>query len=426
MDDVDWRDCMEGWTQPLLPQGEGDFFSWPLLTDLFPWQHSGAQFKWTWPIAPDVSTLGARWTELVNAQPEERATLLHESRDRKVDRSYPALSGESARLPALATLDTDAHPPRIARFAYRSFDRQHCLADGRVGDFLRPVLWRTLSSKQLFLTSLLSGLLDDGPAVTLTDLVPDLHYFRGSFGGKDVIPLWRDSAAVCPNVTAGLLASVGAQFGNMLAPEDLLAYVHAILAAPSYTTRFFEELEIPGPRVPITTDATLFERAAGLGRRLIWLHTYGERLVPPGGRARRIPQGAARYEKPIRATEASFPTSHSYDETTRELRVGEGVFAPVSPEVRAFSVSGLDVVGSWLDYRMKDGAGRRSSPLDEIRPTVWPASFTKELLELLWVLEHTVALGPDLDATLDSIVAGETIPANELPQPTDEERAPPD
>ncbi len=35
--------------------------------------------------------------------------------------------------------------------------------------------------------------------------VPDLHQFRGSFGGKDAIPLWRDAAATQPNVTAGLL-----------------------------------------------------------------------------------------------------------------------------------------------------------------------------------------------------------------------------
>ena len=201
-----------------------------------------------------------------------------------------------------------------------------------------------------------------------------------------------------------------------------MAYCYALLAAPSYTARFFEELEIPGPRIPVTTDAALFERAVELGRRLIWLHTYGERFVPPGERARRIPQGAARYEKPIPATEAGFPTSHGYDEATRELRVGDGVFAPVSPEVRAFSVSGLDVVGSWLDYRMKDGAGRRSSPFDAIRPTIWPESFTKELLELLWVLEHTVALGPELDATLDAVVAAPTIQATELPQPTDAER----
>ena len=99
--------------------------------------------------------------------------------------------------------------------------------------------------------------------------------------------------------------------------------------------------------------------------------------------------------------------------------------APVSPEVRAFEVSGLDVIGSWLDYRMKGGAGRKSSPLDDIRPTIWPEAFSKELLELLWVLERTVALGPDLDSLLEDVISGETIPADALPQPSEAERKPP-
>ena len=38
------------------------------------------------------------------------------------------------------------------------------------------------------------------------------------------------------------------------------------------------------------------------------------------------------------------------------------------------------------------------------------------------MLEHTVALGPELDATLDAVVAAPTIQATELPQPTDAER----
>ncbi len=425
VEDVESRECMSGWTQPFLPSGEGDFFSWPLLTDIFPWQHSGAQYKRTWPIAPDPESLNLRWVKLLEADGNTQRVLFRESRDRHLDRAYPALAATEPKLPPIAALDASSSAPGTTRYAYRSFDREHCLADSRLGDFLRPVLWRTLSARQLFLTSLLSGLLGDGPAAVITNLIPDMDHFRGSFGAKHVVPLWRDTACTHPNITAGLLDDVAGRLRREVSPEDLLAYCYAVLAAPSYTTRFFEELEIPGPRVPLTLDPNLFDRAVSLGRRLIWLHTYGERMVPRGERARRVPQGTARYEKPIPSTEAGYPATHAYDEEARELRVGEGVFAPVAPEVVSFSVSGLDVVGSWLGYRMRDGAGRRSSTLDEIRPTVWPESFTTELLELLWVLEHTVALGPELDATLDAVVAGPTIATADLPQPTDEERMAP-
>ena len=48
---VTWRDCPDVWQAPFRPAGEGDYFGWPLQADLMPWQHSGAQFKRTWPIA---------------------------------------------------------------------------------------------------------------------------------------------------------------------------------------------------------------------------------------------------------------------------------------------------------------------------------------------------------------------------------------
>lgn len=75
---------------------------------------------------------------------------------------------------------------------------------------------------------------------------------------------------------------------------------------------------------------------------------------------------------------------------------------------------------------MRDGTGKRSSELDRIRPTTWPAAFTEELLHLLWIVEHTVALGPQLDAILSRIVDGEQIAADALPRPSASERKPPE
>jgi hypothetical protein len=43
---------------------------------------------------------------------------------------------------------------------------------------------------------------------------------------------------------------------------------------------------------------------------------------------------------------------------------------------------------------MRDPKGKRSSPLDEIRPERWTGAFTTELLELLWILEATIAEYP--------------------------------
>jgi Type ISP C-terminal specificity domain len=79
-------------------------------------------------------------------------------------------------------------------------------------------------------------------------------------------------------------------------------------------------------------------------------------------------------------------------------------FAPVGPEVYNFEVSGLKVVQSWLGYRMKKAKGKKSPPLDDIRPEKWTGEFTTELLELLWVLEATVARYPAQAELLAAVV----------------------
>ena len=420
--DLEWQECFDGWAEPFLPHGRGNYFAWPLLTDLFPWQHSGAQFKRTWPIGETTGVLENRWREFLRLDGVARRTAFRESRDRKVNEQYAALTG-NGRLPALASLPADAPTPQISRYGYRSFDRQFAFADSRLGDYLRPVYWKIENDRQVYLTSLITNVLGIGPAATVSALVPDLHYFCGR-GGKDVIPLWRDAEATQANITGGLLTALVPQLGEV-APEDFFAYCYALLAMPAYVETYSEELTVPGPRVPVTRDRKLFQQAVALGRNLIWLHTYGERFVPPRQRAGTITKGKTSYKKPVSVEPDKYPEDFSYNDSSQILRVGDGEFSGVSKALWDFSVSGLQVVHSWLSYRMKGGYGRSSSPLDEIRPQNWTAEMSRELLELLWVLEATVAMFPELKQTLEAVIAGETFRADELPQPTAGERKPP-
>ncbi len=422
--DLEWSDCPTDWHAAFLPRATGNYWSWPLLTDVFPWQHTGVEMKRTWPIGQSADLLDRRWRKLVTSDPFDRAALFHQTRDRSIDRRYPSLFGARPDLPPISTLTASSAPDRVARYAYRSFDRQYVLADGRLGDFLRPPLWTVAGPQQIYFTSQLVGVLGEGPSAAVTAQVPDRHHFSGR-GGKDVIPLWRDAAATEPNVTDGLLDLLAQELGCPVSPEDLFAYAYGVLASPSYVERFSEELTIPGPRIPLTRDPALFAEAVELGRRLIWLHTYGTRFVPDSERAGVVPQGSARAIVAVPDTGADYPEQFSYDEPSRTVHVGKGAFGPVAPEVWSFSVSGLEVVRSWLAYRMKDGAGRRSSPLDDIRPERWTPAFTEEFLELLWVLEATLAMYPALKSLLDRIVAGPTFTAAELPSPTEAQRAAP-
>ena len=416
--DLDWRECMSEWDAPFQVAGDSPYFGWPTVPNLFPWQHSGVVLKRTWPIGETRGLLTRRWQHLLESSRRERATLFRETVDGKIDREYPALVPGDAS-DAIATLAEGARIPRVEPYAFRSLDRQWVMADARVGARMRPELWRSHGPQQTYLTGLLTQMLGHGAATMAAAMVPDLHHFRGSFGDKGVVPLYRDADATEPNVTGGLLEGIAELHGAMVSPERFFAYAYGILAQPSYVERFWDELEQPPPRLPITKDASLFARVADLGEQLLNLHTYGERFRGPGRGD--TPQGKARCTKEV--PPVPLPEGHSYDAETRTLHVGDGEFAPVSPEVYGYSISGFHVVKSWLDRRKQNRSGRKSSPLDEIRPERW--EFAEELLQLLWVLEETVRLQPEGAALLDEVCASDLFTADELPTPRDEERQPP-
>ncbi len=412
-----WQVCPDDWTAPFLPVPDTPYAKWPLLTDIFPWQENGMQFKRSWPISESPEVLMKRWVALLATA--SRGALFKESRDRKVSKSYPGLDG-GGKLPALGALLPTTAPPEPQRIAYRSFDRQWALVDGRLGDFLRPVIHQTYGPKQVFLTSLLTEVLGEGPAAVATALIPDLHHFRGSFGGAHVVPLWRDAAGTKANVTEGVLLLLSGTYGRGVTAEELFAFAYAVLATPRYVRHFWEELRNPGPRLPLPKDGKLFSKLAAAGRELVWLHTFGERFVPTGKRAGEVPPGKAKCLVGTPTAAADYPEDYEYDPSTQELRVGKGRFGGVRREVWEYGVSGLQVLDSWLGYRMKKRSGKKSSPLDEIRPTSW--SFDGELLELLWVLDATVDRLPKIAALFDELMAAEHFPATAFPMPTDAER----
>ncbi|GEM49661.1 type ISP restriction/modification enzyme [Deinococcus cellulosilyticus] len=412
-EDLDWKSCFTDWQAPFVPEGEGDYFSYPELTSIFPWQHAGIKLHRTFPIAPDPQTLQLRLQSFI-ASPE-KSKIFKETRDRKVALKYPDFKGKKQK-PLQDLKDLTEVP--IVRYGYRTFDRLWIMADTRFGDLFRAALWNTQSQQQVFLTSSLSEILGTGPAASVTALAPDIHHFSGR-GAKDIVPLWRNTAATEPNITQGVLKTLEEEFKHPVTPEDLFAYVYGILATPEYVEQFSEELTIPGPRIPITKDFELFRKVVSIGRTLIGWHTYGERF---GGTKAK---GKARVQKAISSEPDGYPEKFSYDASTQTLTVGEGEIHPVSSEIFNFSVSGLEVVKSWLSYRMKERSGKKSSPLDEITSEVWTQEMTLELLELLWLLEKTIEQYPNMNQLLKQIIATDNFDATEFPEPTDAEKAPP-
>ena len=429
--DFVWQDCLNEWQAPFKPAGIGEYFTWPKLTDLMPWQHSGVQLKRTWPIAPDKETLKRRWRALLTAP--DRGEAFRETGDRTVDGMYRTLLTADVSSTPIAKLPGNAPVPKIERYAYRSFDRQSIIADGRLMSRPRPPLWRVHNRQQVYITSLFTQPLSLGPALNACAYIPDLDYFRGSYGAKAVMPLYRDAEALYHNFTPGLIELLVNEYSRNVTPEELLAYIYGVLAQPAFTERFHTELAKRMLCVPMTKNKDLFEKIVVKGQYLLWLHTYGERFTGTERPRGRVPRGKARCVQGVADKPDMYPESFSYDPSTKQLLVGTsffepvgtGVFEPVEPSVWDFEVSGLKVVRSWLGYRMREGKGRKSSPLDIIRPELWTAQFTTELLELLWVLEATLAAYPEQAQLLDAVLKGPLFTAPDLPDVPDHARKPP-
>ncbi|MCK6519535.1 hypothetical protein L6R46_31280 [Myxococcota bacterium] len=355
--------------------------------------------------------------------------MLVETGDRTVQRSYTKLLPTHVDADPLVSLTPNHPAPPIIRYGYRSFDRQWIVADVRIGDRLRPPLWEVSSNSNLYLAAMMTDQIGAGPSLTVSGYIPDLHYFCGR-GGKDVMPLYRDAKAEEPNITRGLLTKLGRQLSRPAPkPEALAAYVYAVLSSPRVQERFAEALKTPGPRVPMTADAALWDEAVALGTWLLWLHTYAERLQDKAkGRGRYVPfVPGLDWQEPVR-TMPETPKDLHYDAETQVLSVGDGRVGGVAPEVWEFTVSGMPVVKKWLAYRTQKGAGKATSSesaLDHIRPTAWADEWNDELLELLRVLTLTVEKHAEQASLVDRICDGPLIPASELPKPKDTERKPP-
>ncbi|KLR59932.1 N-6 DNA Methylase [Actinobacteria bacterium IMCC26207] len=427
LDSSDWTEVSGGPHSPFTPSsGAAGWTEHPALIDLLPWQQPGCKFGRTWPIAPDSEVLTQRWDRFTDSDdPADRATcFVTPTSGRRVDTRVGGLK-------RLLDEPVGGSPPRIVRYGYRSFDRQWAFDDPRMAKTESPSLWAAMPPSQVFLVSKPTHPLGGGPAATVTTAVPDLHYFRGSFGGKDIIPLYRDAAGT-PNVDPATLEAIGAVHtasdpsAMASSPEDLFSYCYAVLAGANYTERFVDELETPGPRVPLTADPQLFEEVAQFGRRLLWLHTFGERFAD--GVTGSVRHEDVRVVVPVTQIPAT-PKQVGYDADRQQLIVGDGRIGGVAPEVWEFEVSGMPVLKKWLGYRTAKGAGKATSsksPLDHIRPTEWLEEWTEELLDLVSILRTTLELQPVGVDLLDRVCAGPLIAASDLPPVPPELRKPPE
>ncbi|MET7357831.1 type ISP restriction/modification enzyme [Streptomyces sp. NPDC005562] len=415
LDDPDWQDCIAGPADPFLPQGSDLWTSAPGLGDLMPWSSRGVTPGRVWVYAPDEATLRTRWRIFLGADESGRKDLFGEARDRTVDSRVTPLAGTTGY--DTTPLRREQRPqPEAVQVGYRSFDRQLIMPDHRLMVVARPDLWRVRGDSQVFTVEQNAHQIVNGPALTFSALIPDMDYFNGRSGC--VRPLYRDMRGDTPNVAPGLLELLARRLGGRVSAEDLLAYVAGVVSHPAYTERFRADLEDPGVRVPLTSDAQLWCRGVGIGRRVLWLHTYGDRFADPvEGRSReklRLSTHRPRCVVEIPDTKDQMPQVLRYEPEDQRLWIGEGCIAPVPPTTRAYQVSGMNVLDKWFGYRRREPAGKRRLELDRVVAQRWSPEWTTELLTLLNILGLLVQGEPAQRALLEDVCSGPLISVQEL------------
>jgi type ISP restriction-modification system protein len=343
-----------------------------------------------------------------------RITGIAESRDWDIDRRVKPLPGVAAAATNLA--EETEPPPRPIRVAYRSFDRQWLIPDSRLLVRPRPPLWAVRDERQVYVTEKSNHPIDCGPGLTFTDLIPDIQHYNARSGR--VYPLLQGPDD--PNPLPGLLRVLRNRISPDASAQDLLAYVAGVVGHGGYTRRFRDELQQPGIRVRLTGKPTLWAEAVELGRTVVWLHTFGHRLIDPSagwphGLEQLLADHGPRVLTAIPDGPEDRPDALSHEPDRQVLRVGASEIGPVSPAVFGYEVAGMRVIPHWFEYRRRHPRHkRRSSALDDENGAEWSPTLTEELLRLLTVLDRCIALEPRQGDLLERVCAGALITRDDL------------
>lgn len=181
-------------------------------------------------------------------------------------------------------------------------------------------------------------------------------------------PVEASPPGVKPNLGRAV-ALLRQAYGREPNPPHLLAYVYAILYAPSYRERYASFLELDFPRVPFPRVWERFRAVAALGERLVDLHLL---------RAPELEAPDVRLEGPPGPVNLSERPTGYRPEEERVVVTEEGhAFVGIRPDVWGFEIGGYRVLERWLRERARGRLAR-----DEIEAFCKAATALGRTLEL--------------------------------------------
>ncbi|HEV7516018.1 MAG TPA: type ISP restriction/modification enzyme, partial [Thermoanaerobaculia bacterium] len=235
---------------------------------------------------------------------------------------------------------------KLTEILYRPFDIRHIFYADYLVARPRRELMRHMGEPGSSLGLVCPAQHKEEPGALVTDRIAG-HKAVSAYDVNYLFPLYFDDELLgrTPNVAPGLLTRLGEAHGREPTPEELLAYVYAVLYSRTYRERYGSLLRQGFPRLPLTREGRLFADLVRLGGELIDLHLLRAPALA-ASRSRLEPQGSGTLGKGRR--------------TWRDYRPAEGrvyvnpegqYFDGIVPEVWAYRIGGYQVLDRWLASR---------------------------------------------------------------------------
>lgn len=260
----------------------------------------------------------------------------------------------------------------MRRCLYRPFDHRYVLYDSHMVDWPRPHLMAHGLKPNLMLVTGRQGQAigaDEWQLIYATQYPADHNTFRR--GGNQMFPLYRyptgdnllDAAEDerKPNLSSQFTRQLSeklqlrfipdgrGELTETFGPEDVFSYAYAVFHSPTYRERYAEFLKRDFPRLPLTSDPSLFAALVEKGAELVGLHLMNPQAV--GNLITTFPESGDNVVEKVRYVEPK-------EERKGRVYINkEQFFEGVSPEIWQFRIGGYQVLDKWL----KDRKGRTLS-----------------------------------------------------------------
>ncbi|MGB9755001.1 type ISP restriction/modification enzyme [Roseiflexus castenholzii] len=354
--------------QPLQPASPFSFFiprrtqnlaayqSWPSIPEIFPVNSVG--------IITARDKLTIHWTE-----DEAWTTVWNFSRmdEERARQAYQFGRDERAWKVSLAQQDLKRnggpHRDNIVPILYRPFDVRSTYYTGRsrgfhcsprpevmrhmlAGENVALIVPRRVEHRGAWRHAFVAGQMVDHVAVSLKTID---YCFPLSLAPSTTAPGMFPQNRT-PNLADWLLPQLTAAYNVTPTPEQVLAYIYAVLYSPTYRQKYAEELRVDFPRAPFTADPEVFRQMADLGQELIDVHLMRKTVQVAGVRSQG--QGSDKIEF-VRYDPASGRVAINRDQ----------YFEGITPEMWAYQIGGYQVLEKYLN----DRKGRQ---LDDPAPSI--------------------------------------------------------